>query len=69
MPNPVVVCAKNTVVARLKFRAILNCGSRRRADNSVQIGLSVLVGIDICTTVQRCPLRLVLEETHGLDVL
>lgn len=35
----------------------------------LEVGLSVRVGIDFGAAVERSPLRLVLEEAHGFDIL
>lgn len=41
----------------------------RNGGSPSQIFLSVWVDIDVRTTVQRCPLWLLLEEPHGNNVL
>jgi hypothetical protein len=61
-----VLCIVITNSQFLPFSApLLNSNGRTR----LEILLSVWVLINLGATVQRCPLRLLLEQSHGLDIL
>lgn len=50
----------------------LNCflvGSNSRDAVALNIRLTMLIAIEFWPTVQRSPLRLLLEEAHRLDIL